>query len=293
MAALSVQASLPCGGVYKRNGKDGPLETASIASEKAIIVWEPESQTETFIRTANFEGKGQDFGFIVPSPTEPELSEVTPGIYSVLDVILNKRYPLPLTKAAPRGATGGFGGGAGGGYVEVVKEQVVSGMKATVLKATDTRALELWMANNEYVVTPEILKWTDYYISNNYYLTAFKVDRKPGNEQIKSATVKMVFRTKLPFYPYREPASPTGRRGARTLAVYFIAPWLAKARYIHTKQAWEATRKDVDDMTSDETNRFTDSAKMNLSQMPSIPSLTYFLDRNRNRPDYDVIFEPR
>lgn len=293
MLAVAVQASLPCGGVYRRTGKDGPLEMASIASEKAIIVWEPSSQTETFIRTANFQGKGADFGFIVPSPTEPELSEVTPGVYSVLDVILNKRYPHPVAPGGLRAGSGGFGGGSGGGHVEIVKEQVVSGMKATVLKATDTEALELWLANNEYVATPEVMRWTEFYVANNYYLTAFKIDRKPGSDQIKTATVKMVFRTKIPFYPYREPQGQSQKNGARSLAVYFIAPWLAKARYMNSNQTWEASRKDVDDMDQDEGKRFTDTAKMDLSQTPAEPKFTYFLDSNRIRPDRDVIFERR
>lgn len=293
VSALAVQASLPCGGVFRRSGKDGPLQTASIASEQAIIVWEPESQTETFIRTANFEGQGADFGFIVPTPTEPELSEVTPGVYSVLDLILSKRFPPPSPTGNLRGGGGGFGGGKGTGHVEVVKEQTVSGMKATVLKATDTRALELWLANNDYVATPEIIDWTEFYVANNYYLTAFKIERKPDSERIKSATVKMVFRTKVPYYPYREPRGQGRKSGSRSLAVYFLAPWLAKARYMNSSQAWEASRKDVDDMDQDESKRFTDVAKMDLSETPAEPRFTYFLDTNRIRPDRDVIFERR
>lgn len=290
---LAAQATLPCGMVFRKDGGKGGLQSASIAAESAIIVWEPESQTETFIRTANFEGEGADFGFIVPSPTEPELSEVGGNVYSTLYSAITNRNPGLLTLGVPRTAGPGGGFGGGGSHVEVIKEQVVSGMKATVLKATDTRALELWLANNEYVATPEVIRWTAFYVQNNYYLTAFKIDRQPGHQKLKSATVKMVFRTKTPFYPYREPASPQRRTAARSLRVYFVGPWLAKARYMDSGQAWEASRMDVDDLSQEEIQRFTDAAKMDPTQMPAEPKLTYFMDTNRTRQDRDVVFERR
>lgn len=290
LTALAVQASLPCAGVYRKSKADG-LEAAQIASEQAVIIWESESKTETFIRTAKFDGQGADFGFIVPTPSEPELSEAPSALYSVLSVIHRKRYPLPI--AAPSRGTGGFGGGAGGGggQVEIVKEQVVSGLKATVLKASDTEALQLWLTNNEYVATPEVMRWVEAYVENGFYLTAFKIDRKPGSEHLKSATVKMVFKSKVPFYPYREPDAPKSSK-ARSLEVYFIAPWLAKARYTDSQKPWEVQTNDVPDLSESEIKQIMDTGKMAPETMPADAKLTYFLDKSRNRADHDVLFQP-
>jgi hypothetical protein len=282
LTCMSVQATLPCAGVF-RNGQE-----AFIASESALIAWNEDSQTETFIRRANFQGKGSDFGFIVPTPTEPELSEVDDSLFTTLSTIIAARFRG--NSAGIKSAGGGLGGGGGGGHVEVVKEQVVSGMKATVLRATDTRALGLWLANNGYPASPQVIRWTQYYVRNDFYLTAFKIDRKLDSERLKTAAVKMVFRSTAPFYPYREPASNLRQRG-RTLAVYFLGPWQAQARYVNALGRWNATRNDIRDLKQGEIQSIQAGAKLGSRETAGHPYLTYFLDSNVVRPDSDVVFE--
>ena len=45
------------------------------ADQAVILIWDPEAKTEHFIRRASFKSKADDFGFLVPSPTRPELAE--------------------------------------------------------------------------------------------------------------------------------------------------------------------------------------------------------------------------
>src|SRR5262249_40162983 len=45
------------------------------ADQTVIILWDAARQTQHFIRKATFRSDGEDFGFIVPSPTQPELEE--------------------------------------------------------------------------------------------------------------------------------------------------------------------------------------------------------------------------
>src|SRR5439155_22391847 len=45
------------------------------ADQTVIILWDAANKTQHFIRQASFKGEADDFGFIVPSPTQPELSE--------------------------------------------------------------------------------------------------------------------------------------------------------------------------------------------------------------------------
>src|SRR5580692_3138180 len=47
----------------------------SIADETAIIVWDAATKTEHFIRRASFQTASKDFGFIVPTPSKPMLTE--------------------------------------------------------------------------------------------------------------------------------------------------------------------------------------------------------------------------
>ena len=122
---LAVAIAIPCASVSRKG------EEATIIGEKAVIIFEQESQTETFIRTATFSGKARDFGFIVPTPSEPDLSEVDGSIFREAGQIFARRFPPPRTGSENPGK-GGFGGG-GAPQVEVVKTQSLAGMKATVL----------------------------------------------------------------------------------------------------------------------------------------------------------------
>src|SRR5438132_5723019 len=45
------------------------------ADQTVILIWDAVAKTQHFIRQASFKSEADDFGFIVPSPTEPELSE--------------------------------------------------------------------------------------------------------------------------------------------------------------------------------------------------------------------------
>jgi len=55
-----------------------------IADESAIIVWDSASGTEHFIRRATFKSAAQDFGFLVPTPTKPELAEADDAAFKEL-----------------------------------------------------------------------------------------------------------------------------------------------------------------------------------------------------------------
>ena len=45
------------------------------ADQTVIIIWDAASKTEHFIRQASFKSEADDFGFLVPTPSEPELME--------------------------------------------------------------------------------------------------------------------------------------------------------------------------------------------------------------------------
>src|SRR6266571_4605352 len=45
------------------------------ADQSVIILWDAATGTEHFIRKASFKSDADDFGFLVPTPAQPELSE--------------------------------------------------------------------------------------------------------------------------------------------------------------------------------------------------------------------------
>src|SRR5947209_5509893 len=109
-----------------------------IADESAIIVWDSATGTEHFIRRATFKSAAQDFGFLVPTPTKPELAEADDVAFKEL-----ARITAPKVVTQPRPSSGGCSIGcseakrdfaASPGNVQVLDEQRVAGYDAVVLE---------------------------------------------------------------------------------------------------------------------------------------------------------------
>src|SRR4051794_2669758 len=87
IALAPTPAARGCAAAWRRG------EKVRVASESAIIVWDAAGKTQHFIRRARFETKARDFGFLVPTPTRPELAEASDGAFDLLE-----RLTRPLTK---------------------------------------------------------------------------------------------------------------------------------------------------------------------------------------------------
>jgi Uncharacterized protein conserved in bacteria (DUF2330) len=208
-------------------------ESVTVDSEDAIIVWDEATKTEHFIRRANFRTDAKEFGFLVPTPTRPELAEANDALFAALadatkprvvyQKVKEKIYrnekkamagaaPMAMAPEAPR--------------VQVLETKKVAGFDAAVLKANDPKALRDWLDKNGYDARKELVEWFQWYTDHEWIITAFKLskDGSIGN-QVKGRTVRMTFKAEKPFYPYREPAdmrkAPVA--GQRMLKVYFLA----------------------------------------------------------------------
>src|SRR5215471_13950518 len=57
------------------------------ADEGALIVWDEKTKTEYFVRRASFRSTGYDFGFLVPTPTRPDLDIASDDLFNELATI--------------------------------------------------------------------------------------------------------------------------------------------------------------------------------------------------------------
>jgi hypothetical protein len=192
--------------------------SVSTASERAVIVWDRERKVEHFIRTAEFATKAKDIGFMVPTPTVPQLTAADPAVFSTLQRIVEDRY----AKEAEAMTAGGAGTAGLAGDVEVVHRQAVAGYDATVLKATDAGAAEAWLKKNEYPVTQTTKEWLAPYVRKGWAITAFKI-ASGGGGRANLKPVRMSFATDAPIYPYREPRQATTGAPSRMLQVYLLS----------------------------------------------------------------------
>src|SRR5438094_8221933 len=71
-------------------------------AQKAFITWDPVKKFETFTVQPKFEGNAQDFGMVIPTPSQPKLHEMPRDFFKELAIysILKKRE-MPQSKLLP------------------------------------------------------------------------------------------------------------------------------------------------------------------------------------------------
>jgi hypothetical protein len=210
-----------------------PNQPVAVSSEDALIVWDPTTKTEHFIRRANFQTDAKDFGFLVPTPTPPELAEANDSIFDTLSAATAPRIIYETRKQTVyRNAKTQVAGAAPAAKaappptVQVLDRKKVAGYDAVVLKANDPKALRDWLDKNGYDARKELVEWFKWYTDHEWVITAFKLS-KDGSlaNRLTGRTVRMTFKADAPFYPYREPADmrPKDAAGQRMLKVFFLA----------------------------------------------------------------------
>lgn len=298
-----------------------PEKTIAITDESAVILWDAAKKREHFIRTARFKGDGKDVGFIVPSPTVPELAGADQAAFEVLNTATaprvvkkteyNFRWSL-LFEKAPLGAGEDSADremtksaepeAKSAPEVQVLQTRKVAGYDATTIKADDPKALDKWLHKKGYAPRADLADWLKPYVREGWVVTAFKITKGNRDEDtFDSSLVRMSFDTPKPFYPYREPAGQRGdvaKRTPRSLRVYFLGnERMAAAIGDATKRAWPGEAKWSDNLDNHlnvhEHNRLAKLLALPEKQVPRNLRMTSYEDRSYPRPGFDdLYFEP-
>ncbi len=208
------------------------------ADQTVIILWDAANKTQHFIRKASFQSAADDFGFIVPSPSQPELEESGNDAFPYLQrltapKVINVPRPVSLGCSARSLETGAMPGAANLHTVTVLQEKEVAGFNAVVLEATSAQALVDWLKEHGYAFSPEVEAWAKPYVARGWKFTALKISKnRPGPDKaVAASALRISFQTERPLFPYREPDPKAFAKalGAekRLLRIYF----LAEARY--------------------------------------------------------------
>ncbi|MFK7998237.1 MAG: DUF2330 domain-containing protein, partial [Polyangiales bacterium] len=273
----------------------------SLATERVAIVWDAERGRQHFVRDASFRGGGE-FGFLVPTPAMPELSEADEAILDRLQVAMQRErvteneyvpmtcctvgYGMMLSGAAP--TDDALAPSLASPGVEVVGTQRVGDLDASILRINDAEALPAWLRDNGFDLADSILDWARPYAADGYFLTAFKFDpERDGTAEtsaFQTGAIRVSFDAEQPFYPYREPAGAGGE--ARSLQVYFLADERARGYF-----------KDGDDSPfgsifyADNVPSLIDTPQLADLGVDEGTWLTVFNDTASTRAAYDVFFD--
>src|SRR5262249_1814168 len=144
-------------------------------------------RTEHFIRKASFQSEADDFGFIVPCPSQPELEESGDDAFPYLlkltaPEVKWRLRPIPIgCSAYSLGRCGSAPGGVE--TVKVLQEKEVAGFNAVVLETNSSRALIAWLQKHGYAFSPEMEAWAKPYVEAGWKFTALKIAKNPSSPE--------------------------------------------------------------------------------------------------------------
>lgn len=274
-----------------------------ISSEDAIIVWDAGSKIQHFIRRASFQTLAPDFGFLVPTPAAPKLTEVGDAAFDALAGVIRPRVRQVFGGVEFFSLFFQFPGnradmvpGAMKDGVRVLDSAKVGGFNAVVLEADDPTLLEEWLKTNGYPSTPEISGWLGPYLTQKWKVTAFKIETDPatGRAVGSDKAVKMTFAAEQPFFPYREPEVKVVDQkdsGARVLRVYFLST--ERAAGTLGSLPWHAETVWADELRESAVDQLAVDLEMPRKNLPDQVWLTAFKDTSSPRPgSAEVFFAP-
>ena len=237
-----------------------PGQPVRIANQQILVVWDPATRIEHFIREAKFAAgaRQEGFGFLVPSPTVPEIAAADGAVFEQLNTRIKPRiedvtrwknhYSLlwtlfVLESKAP--ASRAFDDAPPPmAAVEVMKTARVGGYDVAVLKAADPAALTEWLSDNGYDSRPEMTDWSRPYVEKGWMITAFKYATDATN--IDVSAVRLSFETDVPLFPYRVPTDQIDPDSPRrnVLRAFVVGPGRAQGTLGEGAEArpWETGR---------------------------------------------------
>ncbi len=221
VALLVELAPAPARGCMTVCRKD---EQVQIRDQEIAIAWNSETHREEFVRRANFDASSTAaFGFLVPTPTKPELAEAPDALFDDLAHAVEPPTKHRFIWMEPATDSLGYAGSKGLHSralepVRVLEERKVAGFDAVVLEADDAAAFARWLADHGFATTDDTREWAEPYVAQHWKITAFKFEA--GAQAVSTAAIRMSFATDEPLFPFR--VGRNQRTRSSTLRVYYV-----------------------------------------------------------------------
>jgi hypothetical protein len=200
-------------------------QKVNVSREDALIVWDEGRHVEHFVRNAVFDTTARSFGFLVPTPSKPDLAEARDAAFETLQwmtrpwVVHREEWvpwpigitmlPLMLARSKDEEAVVAAAAPAS---VTVVEQKRVAGLDAAVLSATDSDALAGWLRDHGFEMRDSLRRWLATYVAKKWMITAFRYTRPElasnapmAVDHLAAGAVRLSFQTDAPVYPYLEP----------------------------------------------------------------------------------------
>src|SRR4051794_36762620 len=163
-------------------------------AQKVFITWDPEAKVESFTVQPKFEGNAQDFGMVIPTPTQPKLHEMPRDFFkhlAVFSILKQRQFPQSkllylgykterldrLRDGMPseRAEQSAKGQGEGRPAVVVLEQGVVGSLDYKIIEANRADALFAWLKANKYSYSGDEAT-LNFYVQKKWLFTVMKID---------------------------------------------------------------------------------------------------------------------
>jgi Uncharacterized protein conserved in bacteria (DUF2330) len=195
-------------------------------AQKVFITWDPSEKIETFTVQPKFEGNALDFGMVIPTPSQPKLSEMPRDFFKHLAVYtIMKKRESPTSKLLPdkrdlilrqlavrraiseteldlRTLTRPLP------TVIVLETGVVGSLDYKIIEATRADDLFQWLKDNKYTYSGDEAT-LNFYIQKKWLFTVMKIDtmqmkrNKDGTFNGEVTPTRFQFKSEQLVYPLK------------------------------------------------------------------------------------------
>lgn len=258
------------------------------ATENAVVIWDPQKKRQRFIREAVFTNAGSRMGFLVPTPTVPDVRESSPNVFKSLDdaikpeVQIERRQGIHFQSVGEPTEEGvksaePMTGTETEGY-EIARTTTTANYRIDSIRAEDIRGIRTWARRQRFQFDRRAEAWLEKYVRAGWVINAFAL-RNPNADRVKLPPVELDFETSRPFFPYREPANPA-EPDSRLFRLFVLGPQTIRAG-LEDRTEWTAEV------------RYRAPLPAQFQQSVAVPAgtqVTAFDDFTTRRPDSELWF---
>jgi len=167
-------------------------------SQKAVIYWA--DGQETLLMQVKYAGAAEDFAWIVPLPSRPEIEVIEPDQSPFAELSLFTQRRSSQATMGPDSAIS----------VEVIEKKVVGVYEVAVLVSDNAGALNKWLNDNGYSFPKEHQDVLEYYSQKQWVYIAMRIHESALNidttKKLKAGTLQPIrfkFATDEMIYPLK------------------------------------------------------------------------------------------